>query len=167
MAVENKYVNSDLANDRLSDPQLNTGGEVISSVVEFEVAAADDDGSIYRLVKSIPGTMRIKEVEILNDAVTGGTDYDLGIYETLGDGGAVKVADVLADGVDMSSARAIGSAENGLSNLTINDLDKTIYEHAGDAFASRLSSYDIALTANTVGTADGTIVVAFTFIQGS
>ena len=162
MAVENKYTNSDAAADNLvSAPQA--GAELVAMVESFEVAAADDDGSIYRVFKGISGDLVPFDVKVTNDAVTGGTDYDFGIYETeLGD---VKDKDALADGVTMASARAEGSGISLLSAVGQSDAEKKIFELAGDSASSRKQSYDLALTANTVGTAAGTITVKAIFLK--
>ena len=49
MAVENKYVNANVAADKKAIPALINGDEGKVAVTTFEVAAADDDGSIFRV----------------------------------------------------------------------------------------------------------------------
>jgi len=168
MAVEDKYVDADLAAGKLGNPAQISGAELQATNFTFEVAAADDDGSIYRVCKSLnPNLIPIK-FEINNDSITVGTDYDLGLYETSTDqgDGLVIDKDVFADGLDMSAAAANGSEKNGLGAVAIENLPRKLSEHAGDTVITKKQGYDIAFTANTVGSSDGTISGRFYFIQG-
>jgi hypothetical protein len=173
MAVENKYVNS----------RVNTGKREISSLAglgekptvirtTFEVAAADSDGSVYRIARGIPTRCRIAKIEIANDAITGGTDWDLGFYltdDTTGVGqvpvgGAVLIKDVLLNGGDLSAAHTHAAPLSGTSALDLPDFVKPIYELLGNAFQDEPASVDLALTANTVGSGAGTILVTVTLL---
>lgn len=162
MAVEDKYVDADLAAGKKAKAALASGAETITMVATEEIAAADDNGSVYRLFKSVPANYIPVEVTIMSDGITGGTDYDLGLYKV---GGAAVDADVLMDGQTMASAltRATGH-QLGLQTVNIADATKTLAELSGQTEADL--SYDIALTANTVGTAAGTITVLAKFAQG-
>jgi hypothetical protein len=97
---------------------------------------------------------------IHNTAITAGTDYDVGLYKV--NSGAVVDADILADGLDLSSAATVATWNNkgmttiGIANGT-QDLATLGAETNPDA------SYDICLTANTVGSAAGTIRVTAVF----
>ena len=125
----------------------------------FEVAAGDDDGSVYRLDR-LPADAIITKVEICNDALTGSTDWDLGFYEPknrVTGVGAVADKDVLVDGVDLSAGKTRLSPYNGLSGIAIGDLGKRVYELLGKTRSNMLPEYDLALTANTVGSGAGTI----------
>ena len=165
MTVENKYVNSDLANDKLANPALMGGAKVVAFVSSFEVAIADDDGSVYRIAKAIQPSLIPVQITIYNDAITGSTDWDLGLYE-VGVDAPVVDADVFMDGTSMAGARALGSGVSGLTAVDVANLTKKIYEHAGDDVTDYKAGYDLALTANTVGSAVGTITVVAIFIEG-
>lgn len=167
MAVENKYVDADIVAEKKGLAAAVHGAKNITLIRTFEVAAADDDGSIYRLLKNVDPSLIVKDIEILNDAITGGSSYDLGLYENLDRGGAVIDADVFAAAVDMSSARVHGAGVSGLSAVDIADAAKRIYELAGHTLNTRKVGYDIALTANTVGTVAGTITVKITLVEGA
>lgn len=158
MAVEDKYINTDIVNNKSTASFKNTGSKPVIFIAKFEVEAADDDGSIYRIVKDIPYDLVPHSLIVTNDAITGGTDFDIGIYETLADGGIVLDKDIFADGLDLSSAHIEGAGISGLAAIPIEDSQKTIYEFAGETLSTK-KRYDIAITANTVGTAAGTIVV--------
>ncbi len=162
MAVVDKYANASVeAGTRV----LNLFGRGEKTTVSRQivaVAAADDDGSVYRVLKGIPTKSRIQKIEILNSAITAGTDYDLGFYKT--DKGAVIDKDVLMDGQSFATAHAVGEEVQGNSNVALTDMTKTIGELLGLDFNDSPSSVDLCLTANTVGTAAGTIVMTVTLI---
>lgn len=165
MAVENKYVNSDKAANKKAVAAFINGAEVIVAITTFEVAAADSDGSIYRLFQVNPHYVPVK-IDVTNDAITGGTDYDLGLYESLvdGQGGTVIDKDIFADGMDLSSAHLRTAALDGLVTVDAANSTKAIYEHAGHSLSELKPSYDIALTANTVGSGAGTVTVVAYFV---
>lgn len=165
MAVENKWVNSDLEAGKLGQASKVAGGKVISIAGTFEVAAADDDGSIYKLAKLPANAVPIRAL-VNNDAIASGTDYDLGLYK---EDGVVADKDILADGLDMSSAAAMGSEKNGLANLGGADplaaVGKKLYELLGlTAVTKDQEAYILAFTANTVGSAAGTISYRIDYI---
>lgn len=162
MAVEDKYVDANIVAGKKTDALGSQSGVplMILKATE-EIAAADDNGSVYRFFKNFPDTAVIHKIEVANDAITDGTDYDFGVYTT--DSGAVVDKDLLADGVDLSSANAIGSEASLLTAIDAADLKKPLFELAGKTSANRVGSYDLCLTGNTVGTAAGTVTIAVYF----
>lgn len=166
MAVENKYVNADIVAEKKAVAAFSQGAQDYTAIITFEVAAADDNASVYRLMKNIAPDMIIEDVQIFCDAITGGTDWDLGLYKNLDRGGAVIDKDVFLDAGDLSSALIRGAGLDGMSAVNIVDSIKRVYEHAGDTLSTRELGYDLALTANVVGTAAGTITVIVRFVQG-
>jgi len=165
MAVQDKYVNADLIADKLANPALMSGAKVVAFVSTFETAVADDDGSVYRIAKALQPSLIPIQITIYNDAITASTDWDLGLYET-GIDEAVIDADVFVDGISMAGARVLGSGVSGLTAVDVANLYKKIYEHAGDDVTDYKAGYDLALTANTVGSAVGTITVVAILIEG-
>lgn len=162
MAVVDLYAQADKeAGNGKKFPAVKGSGSrtiVVSNLVS--VAAADDNGSVYRVFCDIPSSVVPINITIQNEAITGGTDYDLGLYAT--NSGAVVEVDILADGLDMSSARTIATANNaGMTSVPITGGLKSLATLSGQTNPS--SSYDIALTANTVGTGAGVILVTMTF----
>lgn len=162
MAVESKFVDSNIGTGTLIDAAC--GGNTKSYQKSLAVAAADDDGSVYGffLVNSneVP-----KRCEIQTTAITGGTDYDLGLYDYGNDGeiGAVVDKDILLDGQTMATASVV---LNGLATVAADSRGKTFWELAGET-ADPQKQYIVALTANTVGTAAGTIHIDLeTYIGG-
>lgn len=164
MAVVDKYSDDLIEAGKLQKSALVVGDAERVLIAKVSVVAGDDDGSVYRIAKGLDSSVIITGVEIYNSAITAGTDYDLGFYQA--EAGAVADKDILVDGVDLSSAHASGSPVNGLSAVAYSDFQKTIAQLLGLTDATRKMRYDIALTANTVGTADGTIVVRIRYVQG-
>lgn len=155
MAVENKYVDANTVLGNTAEPGAN-GHELIQMVATVEIAAADDDGSVYRFFKNVPSSFKPIRCTVMCDAITGGTDYDLGLYAT--DLGAVADKDVLMDGQTLATA---SKSLNGLGIVDIADIGakKSLAELLGLTPTTAKPSYDIALTGNTVGTGAGTVTI--------
>ena len=140
MAVRNAYVLS------TEIPSQVKGGKVIAISGNFETLAADDAGSKYRICR-VPANAVPIQIEINCDSIAGFTEADLGLYDTLEQGGAVKDIDCFMDGVDLSGGKAIGSEQNGLAALPIDELGDQMYEQAGDDAPTPNGEYDLVLTA--------------------
>jgi hypothetical protein len=165
MAVVNDYVNTAVAAGNVAEG-YRTGGKQVKRLIEtFNPAAADDDGSIYRIA-NLPLHAVIVDAKICNAAVTGMTDADLGFYQTADLGGAVIDKDILLDGGDLSSAHASGSELSAISNVAAADRYKRIFELLGLSVGGLKGNVDIALTANTAGSGTGAITVIIDFIDG-
>ena len=163
MAVENKWVNSDVEAGKKGNPANVMPGKIFGFACTFEVAAADDDGSIYKLAKVGANLIPLR-IDINADALTGFNDADLGFYK---ENGVEADKDILADGMDISGGKAIGSEQNGLVSLGVDNIGKKVYELLGLTDATRAEdSYVLALTANTAGSGAGTVSVRGLFIQG-
>lgn len=161
MAVENKYVNAETAAGVLADAAY--AGTVKTVIQTFEVAAADDDGSVYRLARISDSDVLLRAT-IMCDAITGGTDYDLGLYQK-GTSGAVLDKDCFMDGQTLASASKV---LDGLQTVGIENRTKEIWSLlAGITSQTRdeNNEYDIALTGNTVGTAAGTVTVILEILK--
>lgn len=168
MAVEDKYVNADKAAGKKAVPALLNGDEGKQAVTTFEVAVADDNGSIFRVFR-VNATMIPIAITVTNDTITAGTDYDVGIYDVLDGptGGSAKDADGLGATLDLSSAHAEGAGLTGLGAIDLANADQPLWFHAGDTETDHPGEYDIALTGVAVGSAAGTITVKATFVQGN
>jgi len=140
--------------------EIVTNGAKLRFIREtVEIAAADDDGSKYRLAR-IPANAVIKEATIACDAITGGTDFDLGFYDIPSkNSGAVIVKDCLMNGQTLASAsRTI----DGLQSVAIENLQKKAWEIASLS-ADPKKLVDVVLTGNTVGTAAGTVTLTLVY----
>ena len=164
MAVEDKYVDTAVAAGDAGSGFATQGQDVKCMRKTFEVAAADDDGSVYRVFKNVNPHILVLKVDVTNDAITSGTDYDIGLYET-GVAGTVLDKDVLADGLDLSSANAVGSELSGLSAVDAANAEKALFELVSESIGALKGGYDIAVTANTVGSAAGTVSLAVWYLE--
>jgi hypothetical protein len=153
MAVRDIFAN-DLTAAGKKAAALSTGGSQVLVVKwNFELLAADDDGSVYRLAR-LPANAVPIIGQAYCDTITSGTDFDLGLYKP-GIGGAVVDKDLLGDGIDFSTA-VYTSPKNPLVSLGGADptgsFGKTLWELLGLTKPAR-SEYDLAWTGNTVGSA--------------
>lgn len=146
-------------------PAHLTRGPVYEAVGTVETAAADDDGSIYRMAR-LRSSDRISQILLANDAITSGTDYDVGVYRTAADGGAVVTKDVFADGLDLSSAVAMRDVAYNDQAADISEVGMRIWERLG-LTVDPMVEYDICITANTVGSAAGTLAMVVRYCQGN
>lgn len=138
----------------LADGHL-TKGMVLEAVGTVEVAAADDDTSVYRLGR-FRSSDRISQLLIANDAITGGTVYDFGLYRTASDGGAVVSVELFASNVDLSSAAALRDLLYEATPTNIDKIEKRLWELLGLS-ADPQVDYDLCATGATVGSGAGTI----------
>lgn len=139
----------------IGSPWIQSAG-VWSAVGTVEVAAADDNGSVYRMVR-VPSGARIQSVCVMSDAIAGGTSFDVGLYDVANvSAGAVVDADFFAAGLDLSSGNTVPVDVAFGNAIDISKIEQRIWEVlalAKDPF----KMYDICLTGNTVGTGAGTI----------
>jgi len=162
MAVENKWVDANVAAGKKGQPSKIMPGQIFGMACTFEVAAANDDGSIFKLAL-IGGNMVPLSLSMNSDAIAGATSYDLGFYTEAGvDAGKA----VFMSAHDINGGFARGSELNLLHDLAIEKIGQNVYEILGKTLTTKENAYVLALTANTVGTAAGTISVYGTFIQG-
>jgi len=147
-------------------PTQVKGGSMHAVAGNFETLVADDINTIYRLCR-LPANAVMLSIEINNDAIAGLTDVDVGLYDTLEQGGAVKDADVFMDGTDINGGSALGSEVSGLSNIAIDAIGDQVYQHAGDDKPTPNGEYDLCMTSNAEITGAGTIAVRVKFAISS
>lgn len=169
MAVEDKYVNDNISGNIVNKmlAAINAQGAQIGAMYATEeIVAADSDGSKYRFFKSVDPNIIPLFILFGCDAITGGTDYDFGIYKP--DLGVVISKDVFMDGQTFASAAKLGPAValNGMSNVDVANHGKRLFEHAGHTILNKLEAYDLVLTTNTVGSGDGTVSAILIYAQG-
>ena len=158
------------ATPNVAAPAAELYGKQRTLVETFEIEAADNNGDTFTLYP-VSLSARIDDVEYCNDSVTGGTDYDLGFYKiTDGDLGAAIDADILVDGQSLATTRSIWTSVLflGTNAKDQGSVGNKVWEDCG--YASLEAAYDanpsgmvyVVLTANTAGTAAGTISVKTT-----
>lgn len=168
MAVANTkstaVTNADNTTTDTNSPTILQGGREKVFPGFVEVAAADDDTSVYRFAR-VHSSWLLTAIQLLNDAITGGTAYHCGIHETAENGGAAVDEDVFATSVDLSSAR-VAPTDILFEALNIDKIEKRLWEMLG------LSSdpnkyYDVTMTGATVGTGAGTISLRVKAVDGN
>lgn len=171
MAVVNYYVDTTkISGNVVSKLQSmsNVGTDLVHMMIVFDVAATDSATSTYRLFKELDPSLIPVEICIGCTALTGGTSYSLGLYRP-GLTGAVLSANVFMNAQTLAVAVASlnpKTALDGLANVGVANMHRKLYEHAGHTVKTKLTGYDLVLTANTPSTVAGTIAVAAKFMQG-
>ena len=168
MAVANTKSTA-ITNLDATPPQLTNrgiaGADLKVSIGICEVAAADDNASVYRFVR-LPSNAIVHSIEFRGDAIASATDYDCGIYRTAGDGGAVVDADLFASAIDINAGVATTAASTLMRWEAATTADISLAEYRlwqlADAGAATYATdpnyqFDVCLTGNTVGSAAGTL----------
>lgn len=129
---------------------------VIASTLE--VGTTDSANSVFRFARLFHN-WSIKHIWVYNDAQAGFTSADIGLYRTAADGGAVVDVDAYAAAVTMATARTSGVMYDAA--YTTRNIDKVQNRVWQDASATAETGlwYDLCITANTIGSAGGTITV--------
>lgn len=164
-AVINDYVNALVVSGKRDLGHFVGGSEPGIIVVTFEVAAADSDGSIYRVVKNIHPDIILTNIKLWTDAITSGTSYSLGLYQTLAEGGAIiGTGDQFLSAKDISAGNLHASPIDGMTAVDIANIGNKIFEHAGHTILTKKRGYDLAVTATTVGSAAGTVSLQIDYV---
>ena len=163
MAVVNAYQDAAILAGKNTNPAFSQGAAVMGAVSTFEVAAADDNDSIYRVFKGVPGDMIVLSLQLACDAIAGMTDVNVGLWET--NLGAVVSENCFADAVNPSAGYAFRAELNLLAGLGVEKIQKRIYEVGGHTIITRKPSYDICLKAVAAAAAAGTVSIRALFLQ--
>lgn len=155
------------ATPRVFNRYQSDGGVLREKIGTVEIAAADDNDSVYRMVR-VHSSWRISGIKRYNDAIASGTDFDVGLYETEENGGAVKNINCFADAVSLASAIVVGVEDlfEAGSDEGVEDIGKLVWEFAGDT-SDPGKFYDLCYTAVVVGTAAGTLTVRVRYVAGA
>ena len=140
----------------------STEGSLKSSSMTISIAAADADGDIYHVLP-VFSTWSIKHIWVYNDAITAGTSYDVGLYTTAATPVVVDV-DAYASAVDMSSARTSAPIDAAFEARNITAIAQKVHQD-GAVTTDPGVWYWLALTANTVGSAQGDITICVQYVE--
>lgn len=168
MAVANTkstiVTNADATVQTLNNSALSQGA-LYSSVATLEIAAADDDNSVYRLFR-VHSSWRVLHCYVTCDAITGGTDFDFGLYQTAANGSAVVDQDCYCD--TQSLATAITTLPVDVANKTrdIAVLGQQVWQD-GAISADSNRWYDLCATGATVGSGAGTLTAHLVYTTNS
>ena len=133
-----------------------SGGKLRSQADVVSIAAADDDNSTFRVAR-VHSSWRVAAINRRNTAITGGTDYHVGLYRTAADGGAVVDADAYASSISLATA-ATSPVDDSFEARSVANIQNRVYQDAGLTTDPNVF-YDIVYTGNTVGTVAGTLAV--------
>lgn len=155
------------ATPAVRNPLYLMGGVVREARGTVEIAAADCDTSVYRMVR-VHSSWLISEIKRFNDAITSGADFDVGLYETSENGGAVKNINCFADAVSLASGSVTGVQDmfEAGADEGVEDLEKRVWEFAGDT-ADPNKFYDLCYTGVTVGSGAGTLSVIVRYVANT
>jgi hypothetical protein len=141
-----------------NDPGQGAGGRVMCAVGHLaSVTASLSITSVIRLVM-IPSNAIVIRVDFQAGA-QGAGKFDLGLYRTNADGGAVVDADYFVSAVDCASAVALADIQTESTVNTMAKQSQQIWEAAGMT-ADPKSNLDVALTVVTTDVTTGTTAVA-------
>ncbi|MFA5186892.1 MAG: hypothetical protein WC551_10470 [Patescibacteria group bacterium] len=169
MAVENKYVTHNASAKAIDvGPGVLCSGGVVKCVpFSFETAAADDDGSIYRIAR-VSGRAIPLGIKFLMDAIANLTDSQIGIYKPLDKDGSVIDVDCLAVSVDIHAGYATQTEMLIPTGVAQDEVGKDLLALADVAEASKqkYGDVDVAITTPAGATGAGTIAGYFFYIDG-
>lgn len=146
----------------------NLGGAPLREIpATIEIAAADCANSVYRMCR-VHSSWRISQISRFNDAITSGTDFDVGLYQTAENGGAEADANLFADAISLASAATTAPVndmyETG-SAVGVEKIEKKVWEMLGLAEDSN-RFYDLAYTGFTPGSGAGTLSILVRYVSG-
>lgn len=157
--------NLDATPATLNDKRL-MGGILKEQVGTVEIAAADDNNSVYR-VGRVHSSWRISDIIRYNDAITSGADFDVGLYDTAANDGAVINVNAFADAVSLASASVTGTNDlyEAGSDVGVEDIEQEVWQMAG--LSSDPNKFmDVCYTGVTVGSGAGTLSVKIRYVDG-
>lgn len=163
MALENKYVNSNLAAGKLAVPAFSSKSPALAALAIAEILNADNVQSVYRMFKGLDSELVLSDLRLSHDAFGAAGTIDIGLFES-GDNKPLIDQDVFAAAVDISAAAA---GVNAMANIDLADRQKRIFEHAGHDEDTKKASYDLVVKITNKGaTGLGTVLLKADFLQG-
>lgn len=158
MAVDLTLKSTAITNRQATPPVLNNPGNGGAGDVKAvwgylaSMPASLSATSIIRMVQ-VPSNALVRSVKIYSEAQTAGA-FNIGVYRTNNDGGAVVDDDLFGSAVSLASAVDGTEVSNESGNYTIDKRGMQLWQAAG------LSSdpgghLDIALTCNTTAVTTG------------
>ncbi len=162
MAVKNEWVDALVEAGKKSSPSKIMPGNIFGFACTFEVEAADDNDSVYKLAL-VGGNMVPLSLSWNSDAIAGFTSADIGFYT---EAGVAVDQDILMAQHDVNGGFARGSELNCLHDLAIDKIGLPVYEILGKTLTTKENAYVLAITAVAAPSAAGTVSIYGTFLQG-
>ncbi len=167
MAVVDKelYGDDKAAADTIVSAFKHSGVDALFIQTKFEITSGDSATSIYRFAQ-VPSNYIPYDIKLNCETLTNVSDIDIGLYETQQhSAGMVLDKDIFLDGADISGGKAIGSEQNCMTTLSIDNHGKQFYALVSSKSGTR-QAYDLALTMNTLASATGTVMVRSILLAG-
>lgn len=139
------------------------GAPLKEKVATLEVGGTETAGSVFRFVR-VRSSCRVSSVEWAADAMTGFTAADIGVYDTKDNGGAVVTDNLWANNVNISAGAAFTDATYNTTATNIAVVTQRLWELLGLA-ADPYKDYDICITADTIGSAAGTLSLRVRYVD--
>ena len=170
------YVRDLIEAGKLDEAPYVTGSKKVGIVASEEIGTGA--GNVYRFFKGLHPNLIPIDIKIYaDDALVGGDDVNVGLYEQTDAGGTGAAIDdnCFGDDVDLSPAGGLlrgGGADgtdewaDGMKSVDIANLTYKLYEHAGHDVTDYTQGYDLVLTCISECTTGGTVTVVATFIEG-
>lgn len=162
MAVVNTKTAQLTTQDAAGDSMGLSGYPLYTSVATIEVAAADSDGSQYRLLR-LPANAVLVSLEIATDSLGTLASYDVGVYYPAGINSGAAI-----DDDEFGSAISVASMIDWTDVL--NEASAAFKERIGQPLWQRIGlaapvghGIDIVATSGTNGDASGTIAMRATY----
>lgn len=144
-------------NNNKTAPANNSGAKVSVITALVNITATDSVSSTWKIAR-VPSATSIHQIYIDCDAITGGTDFSLGLYSVSND---TSVAPTAISATLFASALNFATAQrniNGLTGISVANVGKYLWELTGLSLIENPNKlYDIVLKANTIGTTAGSV----------
>lgn len=166
------------------DPSRVSGAQDLEICQPWVKATTDGNGTIYYLA-DLPSDSVMTALLLLNDALTGCTSVDLGVYKRNADGtiqtctqgggagtGGAKsdgsdAGAIFASAVDISAGNAAGSPKNMLLALSIANTGVKLWTLLGFTDPKlKDDRYVLGMRLNTAGAATGNLSLRASYLQG-
>ena len=144
-------------NNNKTAPANNSGAKVSVITALVNITATDLANSTWKIARVASATS-IHQIYIDCTAITGGTDFSLGLYNVSND---TSVAPTAIDPALFASTLNFATAQrniNGLTGISVANVGKYLWELTGLSLIENPNKlYDIVLKANTIGTTAGSV----------
>jgi hypothetical protein len=136
-------------------------GRVRSAVAVVESDAADANNDVYRFVR-VHSSWALRHIYLRWDQIANGTDFNIGLWDTAENGGAVVNENLFGDAVTLASAASKVPVDQLFENQDINKLGTQVWQMLG-LTADPNRFYDVALIGIAIGDG-GTIAMEVVYV---
>jgi hypothetical protein len=162
------YDSGDITSPYLS--ALAMGDSIKKVVALATIGASDSATSTYHLA-CLPAQAIVVDILCANSAQAGTTDVDVGLFHSPNRVGnylsatAVINANIFKDALSLASAHARGAEQSCMSDLSLANSVKRLWELAGASGPGSEATYDLVATVNTMGVSGGTALFLIKYMN--